>query len=167
MSATNSTPKKNDSKTRITEKRGMDGLLYIPPILFLLVLFHMFMIINGDGELLRSPDYNQLLQQYPKLDSLIIFEAVSSIGLFIFTIVAGVCFFRKKRQTPKMIITWISLVVAYSIIDVIAGIMIFEKTLQKLEELIGNTSVITYIVIALYLIPYMIFSKRVKNTFVR
>jgi len=95
---------------------------------------------------------------------LLIFEAVASVALLLFTLVLLFLFVKKSRRTPKLFIAWLLSLVGLRIADQLLGSRI--PVIAQHPDPQGLKELAQAILAALIWIPYFMRSKRVKNTFV-
>jgi len=96
----------------------------------------------------------------------ILFEAASTILLFIFTLWLGyLFFFRKSPQVPQLFIFWLAINLIIQTIDLILMNSIPLGAGQSDQQVVGG--LVRSIGSAAIWIPYFIKSVRVKNTFTR
>ncbi len=102
---------------------------------------------------------------HPLWAPILIFELVGNIGFIAFVSFVIVYFFRKRRVLPKMIIALlisnlVFILIDYFVVDLIPFVKSQNDT-ETLRELIQS------IIACSIWVPYFLFTKRVKGTFVR
>jgi len=103
---------------------------------------------------------------HPMWAPTILFEAASTILLFIFTLWLGyLFFFRKSPQVPLLFIFWLAINLIIQTIDLILMNSIPLAAGQSDQQVVGG--LVRSIGSAAIWIPYFIKSVRVKNTFTR
>lgn len=123
-------------------------------------LFPLF--IDGSWEALTtatSPNYHALW------GPLLIFEIIGNLAIIALSLVTLYFLFRKSKRTPSFAIIWIStsfvvVVADFFLAELIPAIAAMPADFETVKELIRST------VSAAIWIPYFLFSKRVKATFI-
>jgi hypothetical protein len=99
----------------------------------------------------------------PAAANLVIFEIVFNICLMLFFIFLLFLFFSKKKLFPKFMIVLYSVTLLINILDIFLFDWIFELPLQAGDQF---NSLVRSAIACFIWIPYLLSSKRVKNTFV-
>ena len=101
----------------------------------------------------------------------IVGEAVGILAIsFVLPIVLLVFLFKKMRAFPRFYVVWAIINVAFVFVDLIGAKLLFGHIFeaQNIEFFDGDTvkSIVQAIVLVAIWTPYMLQSRRVKNTFV-
>ncbi|MFS0727689.1 DUF2569 domain-containing protein [Paenibacillus sp. 1P07SE] len=156
---------------RVLGVQGLGGWLILVQIglygaLFSLAAQFFLSTLSGFSPeiwpVLTSPD-SELY--YPLFGPVLIFEAVKNVLFMAFTIFILVCFYRKKRIVPRLMIMFYSLLLLISIID---AIIIYQipAFLEPQDGKAIRTVIREGLTCAIF-IPYFLKSERVENTFVQ
>lgn len=154
------TPTKTKDKKEI---KGLEGWLYFVALGLLLTPF----LVLSD---LLSTDWQEISEYIESIKNLIYFEQFFTILLGVFAIYLIYLFAKMKKIFPKLYIIFLLLNLAYVFIDFIAIETVFGgfKNTPEISEVFyeSGKSLGRGLLSCLIWIPYMIVSKRVKNTFV-
>jgi hypothetical protein len=101
---------------------------------------------------------------HPLWAPLLIFELVGNVVFVVFSIIAAVYFFRKRRLFPKMMIALLIANLAFVVVDYLLSNSIPFIRAQSDPESARDLS--RAIIACLIWVPYFVVSKRVKATFV-
>lgn len=100
----------------------------------------------------------------PLWAKLLVFELIAKIGLIVFTLIVIVYFFRKRRILPTMMVFLLILYLILVSVDYFHSNFILlmkdQNSADTLRELIQS------IIVCSIWVPYFLFSRRVKGTFV-
>ena len=117
--------------------------------------------LTGRWEILTTPGSDQY---HPLLAGFIIFEILGNLG-FIIAGCALVClFFSKSRLFPKTFIAYLLINLCFLILDAWLGS--FVITDEPMFDPDTTKALFTTLMGVVIFVPYMMFSKRVRNTFV-
>ncbi|OPX46291.1 hypothetical protein CLHUN_01070 [Ruminiclostridium hungatei] len=135
------------------------------PLMLLNAIYQVFSIYFKSDLLaqLSSPD-NKLYSALWK--PMIFFELIGNILLLGLSVLLIILFFQKKKQFPKAYIGMMLINVLIMLIDLILLYQI-QRTLTVDLNITATSQLITAIITSAIWIPYMLISKRVKNTFTR
>jgi hypothetical protein len=147
--------------------KGLGGWLILPMLGLVLSPLRMGIQFFTDlapvfnAETWRQLNDASLPGHQPMLPTLIVIEMIVNVAMFAFTLALVWFFFRKSRQTPRLYIIWLVLLVVIQVVDTALvsslGLPVDKDSMRDLIR-----SVIT----AGVWIPYFLVSKRVKNTFI-
>ena len=149
--------------------RGLGGWLILvgiglvlTPVKNAMVLFtlHLPLFFGDAWEQLTMPGNEHY---HPMYAPLIAFETIGNGAFVLFGLTALVLFFRKSRRFPRWMIALQVANVLFAVGDMVLGMQIPEVA-QSPDE--GVKYIVRASVGALIWIPYMLTSKRVRNTFV-
>ena len=156
------------------EKNNLQGLggwlilviigLVITPIRLSLFILSDFVPIFTDGTwqaltVVTSSSYHALWAQ------LIIFEMTGNLAIIILSLVTMYFMFRKSKRTPTVAITWYAVGFVFVVADFFLASMIPAIADMPTDfETVKEISRASFGV--LIWIPYFLFSKRVKATFI-
>lgn len=135
------------------------------PIILLSAIYQVFSVYFQSGLLaqLSDPDSNMYSVLWKPM---VFFELIGNILLLGLSVLLIVLFFMKKKQFPIVYIGMMVLNVLIMLID-----LIFIYQIQKALALDLNITATSQLIAAIATsgvwIPYMLVSKRVKNTFIR
>lgn len=165
-------PRYEHSEQEPKEPKGIGGWLIlvaigriIAPILLLFTIWRIYLPYFRDGLLLElsNPDN----QAYSSLwRPIILFEVSINAIMLIVGVILLYLFFSKKRSFPKAFIGFCIFTILITIVD---GILVYKLQKEITNEYIftGFSDVFKAVVNSAVWIPYMLLSKRVKNTFDR
>ena len=149
---------------------GLGGWLIFPAIGLVIMPFsvgaillqiHVPIFTDGAWEILTTPGSDQY---HPLWAGLIIFEVLGNLGFIIADIALAILFFSKSRLFPKTYIAFLLINLCFILLDawlgsfVITDAPMFDPDTTK--ELVRSLAGVVIWV------PYMLVSKRVRNTFV-
>lgn len=165
-------PKYEHPEQYPTGPQGIGGWLILvaigritAPILLLFTILQVYLSYFRDGLLqeLSNPDN----QAYSSLwRPIILFEMGINVILFIVGIILLYLFFSKKRSFPQVFIGFCIFTILVTIVDGILGYNL-QKELTSDYDYTGIAHIFKAVVNSGIWIPYMLLSKRVKNTFGR
>ncbi len=139
------------------------GLIITPIRLSLFLQSDYFpMFTDGTWQALTtaaSPSYHALW------GPLIVFEIIGNLAIITLSLVTLYFMFRKSKRTPAVAITWISVgfivvIADFFLADLIPAIANMPTDFEVVKELIRSSFAVVI------WIPYFLFSKRVKATFI-
>ena len=128
------------------------------PVVRSIILVNVYYPIYTSGQL------SQIMQTDPGLGGLIQFEAIGNIVLLALSLYLAFLFFSKNRQFPKWFIGITLGTLGFIAIDTLSAPLLTDQ-LSYSEPAHFKDLVQTAIGAAIW-IPYMLKSRRVKNTFV-
>ena len=149
---------------------GLGGWLILPAIGLVImpfrvgaILLQIFVPIFTDGtwEILTTPGSDQY---HPLWAGLIIFEFLGNLGFIIAGIALVSLFFSKSRLFPKTYIAFLLINLCFILIDAWLGS--FVITDEPMFDPDTTKELVRSLVAVVIWVPYMMFSKRVRNTFV-
>ncbi|MEQ8789185.1 MAG: DUF2569 domain-containing protein [Pirellulaceae bacterium] len=123
-------------------------------------LIHVPLFTNGTWEVLTSPGSPQY---HPLWAPLLIFEVLTNVAFIVTYLVVGYLFLSRSRFFPRTYITVACINLFFIIFDawacsfVLQGDSIFDPDTTR--------EIVRSLISAAIWIPYMLVSKRVKNTF--
>jgi hypothetical protein len=90
-------------------------------------------------------------------------EIAINTALFVFTALAVILFFTRRREAPRWMIVILGGTAAFLVLDTIAASALADATSnpEEIGQLVGAC------LVALIWVPYFLVSERVKATFVR
>jgi|GEM_PF-510548 len=159
-------------ETNLDGPSGLGGWLVLVaigrilgPLMLLNAIYQVFSIYFKSDLLaqLSSPD-NRLYSALWK--PVIFFELIGNILLLGLSVLLIILFFQKKKQFPKAYIGMMLVNILIMLIDLILLYQI-QRTLTVDLNITATSQLITAIITSAIWIPYMLISKRVKNTFTR
>ncbi len=171
VSAAAPIPEEQTRAKKGIEPAGIGGWLILPavglgisPILHGIQFFRNIMpaLEPNVWRILSDPTSENY---HPMWVPTILFEAASTIVLFIFTLWLGYFFFRKSPRVPQLFIFWLAINLVIQTIDLILMNSIPLAAGQSDQQVVGG--LVRSIGSAAIWIPYFIKSVRVKNTFTR
>lgn len=115
---------------------------------------------NGTWEILTSPGSESY---HPLWAPLLIFEFVVNLVFILACMALLGLFFTKSRRFPRMFIIFIAANLIFLVVDYVLGGQI---PAVAAEGPVGAVEIVRTLIAALIWVPYMLVSKRVKNTFV-
>ena len=165
-----SVPVINEGKQRVPS--GLGGWLILlgieivtTPIRIGASIFLIFvpLVTNGTWARLTTP-----ISPYydPFLGPLLVFEAIGNLGFTAAYIVLTILFFRKSRIFPKTFIAISFIYLSFVVLDAWFTYFALPKLLLEDAESAGDLARASASLSVMIWVPYMLVSKRVKNTFV-
>jgi len=157
--------------TVTTEPKGIGGWLVLPTLgLLISPLRFGFQFYSSMLPVLVPSAWNALTNSsspayHPLWGPLIVFEVVSSLALFIFTLRLLWLFFKKSNRVPELFVMWFVLSVALQVVDILFAAQIPAVAVQQ-TDFESVKDLISSLFAAAIWIPYFKRSKRVKNTFI-
>lgn len=151
------------------EPKGIGGWLVLPALGLIITPFRMgFQLFNDVLPALTPETWNGLTKPesptyHPLWGTLIGFEVIANMALFVFTLWLTWLFFTKSKRVPKLFIAWLLSLAAVQTIDYLLVAQISAAAAPSDKE--GIKELARAIINAAIWIPYFIKSKRVKNTF--
>ncbi len=135
------------------------------PLVLLNAIYQIFSVYFKSGMLtqLSDPDSNMYSALWKPMA---FFELIGNVVLLGLSVLLIVLFFMKKKQFPIVYIGMMVLNVLIMLIDLIFIYQI-QKALALDLNITATSQLIAAIVTSGVWIPYMLVSKRVKNTFIR
>jgi hypothetical protein len=127
-------------------------------------VFKTFILISIYIPIFTSGQLSGLMKSDPGLGGLIQFEAIGHILLLAASLYLAFLFFSKKLQFPKWFITFTLIALTFVAIDTLIAPLV-TSALSYSEPQHFKDLAQTAVSAAIW-IPYMLRSKRVKNTFV-
>lgn len=157
--------------TVTTEPKGIGGWLVLPALgLLISPIRFCFLFYSSILPSLMPATWNALTNSnspayHPLWGPLIVFESISNLALFIFTLRLLWLFFKKSNRVPGLVVIWLVLSMALQVVDIlfaaqIPAVAVQQNNLESVKDLTRS------LVAAVIWIPYFKRSKRVKNTFV-
>jgi hypothetical protein len=145
----------NTTAAQRTEPKGIGGWLILP---MLGILISPLLALRGIGEIV--PAFERDLTTGLKI--LLVSEIAFNLCLMVGWVVAAVWFFKHKRAFPLLFITMLVLSFAGPLVDAVIAVWIFEVQLGPDDYIYLGRGLLALLILA----PYMVRSKRVRNTFV-
>lgn len=152
-----------------SEPRGLGGWLVLVMIGLIVSPIRIGILVGtivlslfqgGTWEVLTTPGSEHY---HPLWAPLLIFELAIN-GAFILAGVALLAlFFAKSRRFPRMFILYVAISLIFQIVDYVLGEQIPAVAAAGAES---NVEIARTVITAVIWVPYMLVSKRVKNTFV-
>ncbi|MET0209073.1 MAG: DUF2569 domain-containing protein [Burkholderiaceae bacterium] len=102
---------------------------------------------------------------HPLLPPLIQFEAIANVLLVVLAVVTAICFFARKRSTPRVFIVFLLLSLAVQVVDWAWAAQLPAKF--QADETGSWKEMAKAAVACAVWVPYFLMSKRVENTFTR
>lgn len=135
------------------------------PLILLNAIYQIFSVYFKSGMLtqLSDPDSNMYSALWKPMA---FFELIGNVVLLGLSVLLIVLFFMKKKQFPVVYIGMMILNVIIMLVDLIFIYQI-QKALALDLNITATSQLIAAIVTSGVWIPYMLVSKRVKNTFIR
>lgn len=139
------------------------GLMINPLRLLVLVAKDLWPAFSGETwSLLTTPGTRAY---HPLWEPLLVFELVGNIGFVVFSIMALIFFFQKKKIFPKLAIVFLLSNLIFVVVDhLVAEAIPFIASQSDLKSL---KEIIRVAVGCSIWVPYFLVSKRVKGTFIR
>lgn len=151
------------------EPRGLGGWLILVMIGLILspikigiligsIVFPLFQ--GGTWEVLTTPGSEHY---HPLWAPLLIFEFTINGTLILAGVALLVLFFTKSRRFPRMFILYVAVTLIFQIADYVLGEQIPAVAAESAES---TVEIARTVITAIIWVPYMLVSKRVKNTFI-
>jgi len=146
---------------------GLGGWLLLPPVMLVLL------VIAGLFQLLAFPGLAEIAVGLPQwkvymLSTQVLFSVLLGI---VGPIVLLVLYFRTSRRFPRLFLAWALAYVAFSVLNHFAVIVLFGDMLgvawSERFSLGALRSLLLAVVPVAVFIPYILNSRRVRNTFVQ
>lgn len=159
--------------TRIQDASPRDGPEGIGGWLILPVLMLALLIIAAGLQLTTFSDIVELAARFPTLQRYMISTqiVVNALLGIVCPIVLLVLLFQKKRRFPRLFVAWAIGFAVFAVINRAMATLMFGGMLsdewRQLLSLSNLQSLILSILPVVIFIPYMLKSRRVRNTFVR
>jgi hypothetical protein len=166
----NVSPESFGTQTSQEGPSGLGGWLIFPALGLVKTPFHLgltFLQIyvpiftDGTWEILTTPGSDQY---HAMLAPLLIFESLAHLGFIIAAIALIILFFRKSRLFPKIYIVVVLINPCVIVLD--AWLSSFVITDEPMLDPDTTTELAISLVNVAIWVPYMMVSKRVRNTFV-
>lgn len=139
---------------------GIGGWLLIPAIGVVISPLLVAVAIAMNVSMFDSPLIAELEVDHPGLRTTILLETLLSAAFLAFQVYVAVVFFMKKRFVPKLMIAYLTINLALTVIAVaLTGLVLEEFNASDTQ------SITRAVVLAAVWIPYFLVSRRVKNTF--
>lgn len=159
--------------TRIQEPPPRDGPRGIGGWLILSVVMLVLLIVAAGLQLTLFSDVVELASSLPTIQRYIISAQIVFNALLgiICPIVLLVLLFQKKRSFPRLFVGWALVFAVFAVINRLAATLMFGGILSDAwRQLLSPSnlqSLILSILPVVIFIPYMLKSRRVRNTFVQ
>jgi hypothetical protein len=159
----------NEENINVSQLKGIGGWLILPMLGLIITPIRMVFQFTRDLlPALNSETWGALTtpgaNAYHSLWApLILFEVITNIAIFGFTIWLLILFLKKSKRVPKLFVAWLLLLAAVQIIDQLLANQIPLVASQHDPESLKDLT--RSIVGAAIWVPYFLASKRVKNTF--
>lgn len=147
--------------------KGIGGwlILLLVGMIFAIIYSALFLInlIQTDLNLIQKAFITYITGAYhPAYGAWLLYEVILNIVVIIFILCLLILMLKKSRFFPIITIVYLIAVILLHVIDYILGFAI----LYNIGYTPSLTGVIQSLIIAIVTIPYLLFSKRVKATFV-
>ena len=136
------------------------GLVISPFRLGAFILQFVPVFTDGTWEILTTPGSEQYHALWAPV---LIFELLGTLGFIVAYVVLGILFFRKSRLFPKTYIAIALINLCFIILDAGLGFALPGGTMLAPEA--AKEMARALVSVAIW-VPYMMVSKRVRNTFV-
>lgn len=152
-----------------SEPRGLGGWLVLVMIGLIVSPIRIGILIgtlvlsvfqNGTWEALTTPGSEHY---HPLWAPLLIFELAINGILILAGVTLLALFFTKSRRFPRMFILYVAVTLIFQIADYVLAEQIPAVAAEGAESLV---EIARTVITAIIWVPYMLVSKRVKNTFV-
>lgn len=149
---------------------GFDGWLIFPTIIMLISPFKITYDFYQSFLPILKPDLwlaltnSQSTTYNPSLALLLSWEIVFNVIWLALTIWLAFLFFTKRRELPRMYISWLGLSCVLQMTDIFLGS--FVPSVAEQQDGGAYTELAKSAISAAIWIPYFLKSKRVKNTFI-
>ncbi len=110
--------------------------------------------------MLTNPSYQPFFEKNPAIHTLILFEAGSNLCAIALTLAMNYLFFTKKKSFPTYMVLLMVFNFLITLGDTVAAAILMP------DQFRGYTSILRATLSAVIWIPYLVFSRRVKVTFV-
>ena len=161
----------NELESKKSELTGLGGWLIfvgigviISPFIFFFFLITTYVPIFSDGSiaLLTTKGSEHYVPGYSLL---LFFELLSNLVIFFGSVYLMACFLSKSKYFPIHFIYLRLFTIVFFTLDIFLAYIMFPSVVsifnyETMEPLLNSISV------AVIWVPYMLYSKRVKNTFV-
>jgi hypothetical protein len=150
--------------------RGIGGWLVLPAIgLTISPFFQLFGLLTDVLPAFEKPTWEALTipggeLYHPSTAALLSFEVAANICLIVFSVYLIYLFWNKSRQTPDLMVMWIAATALVIAIDTLWSMQI-PFIADNMDPSFFKDMIRSLVAAAIW-IPYFMFSKRVKNTFV-
>lgn len=143
----------------------MLGLLFTPLLVGYALINDILPVFEDESwELFTSP-YGEFY--HPDWEQVFVFELLGNVAMLVFSLVLLVMFFGKKRCFPGCYIFFLIANLLFLLIDHAIASQVLKEVFPYAEENPSeDRALVRSIFGALIWIPYILLSKRVKNTFV-
>ncbi len=146
---------------------GIGGWLILPVVMLVLLIVAAGLQLTLFSDVVELASSLPTIQRYI-ISAQIVFNALLGI---ICPIVLLVLLFQKKRSFPRLFVGWAMVFAVFAVINRLAAILMFGGILSDAwRQLLSPSnlqSLILSILPVVIFIPYMLKSRRVRNTFVQ
>lgn len=134
------------------------GLCFTPLILLYRVL--------ANPDFFNPEIWSLWTNGYLEMGILIAFEIIFNTSAFVFSILILILFFKKRTIAPKVIIIYMVANFLFLMLDTAVVISTNSDFISEMEKSEVYTQIISSLIRISIWVPYLIFSERVKDTFV-
>jgi hypothetical protein len=156
----------SDLKTDKQQLIGIEGWLVIPAIGLILNPIISIVLVITKLDYKHRLSYRDLVEHYVGYSAFYNFGILIECLFLFFVLITCYLFFRRKKSTPKVVVSYLIARLVVSGIHFLWGILLLSVSDPLVTiSLLRSTGLIGFVIAAGILIPYFKISKRVKATF--